>query len=142
MKRNPLNRNVLTDCSTRTGPVTREQVQARTRELAGIAGRTPQQVMQADYERAKRELTGETDPDRQDAVLDALPGEKRWAPLPGSTGHLFLYSSREDEDAEGRSVAEQLVDEGGIETRRDRQFRAARAAHAGDRTQTEISPSP
>lgn len=142
MKKNPLNRNVLTDCSTRLDPVTREQVQARTRELAVIAGRTPQHVMQADYERAKRELTGETDPDRQDAVLDALPGEKRWAPVPGSTGNQFLESSSEDGDAGGRSGAGQLVDGCGIGSRRDRQFRGAHCTRAGDRTQTEISPSP
>lgn len=52
-------------------PITREMVQARTRELAIIAGRPPPQVSQVDYEQAKRELTGESDLDRQNAVLDS-----------------------------------------------------------------------
>ena len=51
--------------------VTREMIATRTRELALRAGRTPPYVVQADYERAKRELTGETDSDRQDAVINA-----------------------------------------------------------------------
>jgi hypothetical protein len=55
-------------------PVTREMVHQRTRELTRIAGREPQHVLQADYEQAKRELTGESDGDRQQAMLDAVSG--------------------------------------------------------------------
>ena len=39
----------------------RELVRLRTSQLACLAGRTPDQITQADYERAKREITGETD---------------------------------------------------------------------------------
>ena len=60
----------------------------------------------------------------------------------GSTGNQFLESSSEDGDAGGRSGAGQLVDGCGIGSRRDRQFRGAHCTRAGDRTQTEISPSP
>ncbi len=49
---------------------TREMVRSRTLELASIAGREPHQIRQADYEQAKRELTGESDFDRQQAILD------------------------------------------------------------------------
>jgi len=49
--------------------VTPEMVRARTVELANIAGRSSIEIRQRDYERAKRELTGETDFDRQHAVL-------------------------------------------------------------------------
>ncbi len=52
------------------GPVTREMVQARTRELALMAGRVPPHVMQVDYEQAKRELTGTSEADQQDVILD------------------------------------------------------------------------
>ena len=48
-------------------------VHARTHELAEHAGRIPPYVEQSDYEQAKRELTGETDSDRQLAILDADP---------------------------------------------------------------------
>lgn len=54
------------------GPVTRERVHARTRELALEAGRVPPHVAQVDYEQAKRDVTGETDTERQDAALDAV----------------------------------------------------------------------
>src|ERR1019366_1007793 len=75
----------------------------------------PPQVRQSDYEQAKRELTGEPDIDRQDAILDALPETKRWDPVPGTTGVQTLESPSEDEDDEGRSETEQLVDEGAEE---------------------------
>ncbi|MBI5691021.1 MAG: hypothetical protein HZC55_13115 [Verrucomicrobia bacterium] len=49
-------------------PVTREVILTRTRELALRAGRVPPQVDQVDYEEAKRELTDETELDRQCSV--------------------------------------------------------------------------
>lgn len=52
-----------------TGSRTREMVRARTREFALIAGRGSHEIKQVDYERAKREVTGESDFDRQEAVL-------------------------------------------------------------------------
>jgi|GEM_PF-3592248 len=52
-----------------------ERLHARAKELAGIAGRTPENVSQQDYEEAKRELTGEWDLNRQEAKLEALPPE-------------------------------------------------------------------
>ena len=54
--------------------VTRERVYQRTREVAALAGRTPLLIRQADYEQAKREVTGEADNDRQLALLDQLTG--------------------------------------------------------------------
>jgi hypothetical protein len=57
--------------TARSRRVTREMIAARTRELALRAGRIPPYVAQADYEQAKRELTGETDADRQDALINA-----------------------------------------------------------------------
>jgi hypothetical protein len=63
------------DCSAKTRAhfpqVTREQLKTRTRELALLAGRLPAHVLQKDYEEAKRELTGESDWDRQEARIDA-----------------------------------------------------------------------
>lgn len=53
-----------------TRPVTREKVYARTVELASLAGRSSLQIKQMDYERAKREITGESDFDKQQALLD------------------------------------------------------------------------
>lgn len=49
---------------------TRDMVRFRTLQLATNAGRGAHQIKQIDYEQAKRELTGELDFDRQQAVLD------------------------------------------------------------------------
>jgi hypothetical protein len=53
---------------------TREMVRSRTIQLASIAGRGAHQIRQCDYEQAKRELTGESDFDRQQSMLDARWG--------------------------------------------------------------------
>ena len=128
MKKNPLSKGVLTKGFVGIGPVTRAMVDSRAHELAVMAGRASAQVTQVDYERAKRELTGEDDMDRQDALIDALPEDKRWDPVPGSEGREIPESPSEDEDDEGRSETEQLVDEGAEEAERDRVLQAARAA--------------
>lgn len=49
--------------------VTPHMVRSRTVELAISSGRSSIEIRQRDYEQAKRELTGETDFDRQQAVL-------------------------------------------------------------------------
>lgn len=56
---------------------TREMVRHRTIELASLAGRGPLEIKQCDYERAKREVTGETDFDRQQEILNGWKPEER-----------------------------------------------------------------
>lgn len=133
MNKNPLNKGVLSENSAVVGPVNRDMVQARARELALIAGRAAPDVSKANYDQAKRELTGESDLDRQDEMLDALPESKRWDPVPGSVGHQAAESASEDEDDEGRSETEQLVDEGVKEAEHDQMLQAARAAEKQDK---------
>lgn len=55
--------------STTTPSVTHEMVRFRTVEFAISAGRRSIEIRQSDYEQAKRELTGKTDFDRQQALL-------------------------------------------------------------------------
>jgi hypothetical protein len=128
VKKNPLAGGGLAARAAGIGPVTRELVQTRARELAVRAGRPPPHVTQADYLQAKRELTGESDVDRQDAILDALPESKRWDPVPGSPGNQAPESASEDEDDEGRSETEQLVEEGAAEAARDHALAAEKSA--------------
>ena len=128
MTQNPLSKGVLTENDLGIGPPTRKMAQARARELALMAGRVPPHVTQADYEQAKRELMGEPDMNRQEAILEAIPETNRSDPVPDSTGDQVPESPSEDEDDEGRSETEQLVDEGAEEAERDRMFQAARAA--------------
>lgn len=49
---------------------TREMVRERTEELATLSGRRSYDINQRDYEQAKRELTGERDSDKQQAILN------------------------------------------------------------------------
>jgi hypothetical protein len=127
MGKNPLNKGVISKNFAGVGAVTRAMVNARAGELALIAGHGSH-VTQADYEQAKRELTGESDTDRQDALIESMPESKRWDPVPGSEGRQVADLPDEDEDEEGRSETEQLVDEGAEEADRDRMIQAAQAA--------------
>lgn len=136
MKKNPLNKGVLTNNAAGIGPISRAMVLTRARELALIEGRDPAHPQPQDMAQARRELTGETDIDRQEALLDAIPESKRWDPVPGSPGHQAPETASEDEDEEGRSETEQLVEEGVNEAERDRMLQAAKAIEKDDRRET------
>jgi len=60
------------DVRGNTPAATPQMVRARTVEMAICAGRSSLEIRQRDYERAKRELTGESDPARQLAILYPL----------------------------------------------------------------------
>jgi hypothetical protein len=125
MGTNPLSKGILTENFVGIGTVSRAMVHTRARELALIAGHPEGRVSQAEYEQAKRELTGESDIDRQDEILESLPESKRWDPIPASEGRQVPEAPSEDEDDEGRSETELLVDEGAEEAGRDRMVQAA-----------------
>ena len=112
MKPNPLKDGVLTENSAGIGTVTRKMVRERAVELAVINGRTAQQVSKSDWEQAKRELTGEPDTDPKEAILESATESERWDPVPGSKGHKMPAAPSADEDDEGRSDNERLVEEG------------------------------
>src|SRR5580700_1886279 len=84
----------------------------RAAELAVINGRSKQDVSKSDLEQAKRELTGKPDADPKEAVLESAPESERWDPIPGSTGSKAPVAPSEDEDEEGRSDNQRLVEEG------------------------------
>jgi hypothetical protein len=98
-----------------------------------MAGRAPPQVTQADYEQAERELMGEPDMDQREAILESIPETNRSDPMPASTGQEVPESPSEDEDDEGRSETEQLVDERAEEADRDRMFQAVHETEESDR---------
>ena len=112
MKTNPLKQGILTENSAGIGTVTRKMVRERAVELAVINGRSAQNVAKADWEQTKRELTGEPDLDPKEAVLESVPESERWDPVPGSTGRKVPVAPSDDEDDEGRSDNERLVEEG------------------------------
>jgi hypothetical protein len=126
MKPNPLKQGALTENSAGLGTVTHKMVRERAIELAVINGRPAQDVSKTDWERAKRELTGEPEIDPKEAILEAAPESERWNPVPGSTGHKVPSAASEDEDDEGRSDEERLVDEGVAEAGLDQMRQASR----------------
>ena len=114
------------------GTVTPAMVEARARELAAIDGRDSSKPTKADYQQAKRELTGEEEIDPQEENVESLPESEGWDPVPGSTGRQAAESLGEDEDAEGRSEAAQMYEEGIDEAEHDQMRRAAKADEQSD----------
>jgi hypothetical protein len=128
MNNNPLKQGVLTENSKGIGTVTRKMVRERAVELAVINGRSAQQVSKSDWDQARQELTGEPGMDPKEAVLDSAPESERWDPVPGSTGHMVPAAPSADEDDEGRSDNERLVDEGIASAELDQSLQATKAA--------------
>jgi hypothetical protein len=133
MKTNPLKEGALTENSAGIGTVTHKMVRDRAVELAVINGRSAQEASKSDWEQAKRELTGEPDTDPKEAVLESTPESERWDPVPGSTGHKAPVSASEDEDDEGRSDNERLVEEGIEGAEHDQMRQASREAAKKDK---------
>ena len=115
------------------GTVTRQMVRERAVELAVINGRSAQDVSKSDWEQAKRELTGGSDTDPKEADLELAPESERWDPVPGSTGNKAPVSASDDEDDEGRSDNERLVDEGIAGAELDQRRQATREAAKRDK---------
>jgi hypothetical protein len=132
MKTNPLKEGALTENSAGIGTVTRKMVRERAVELAIINGRSAQNVSKSDWGQAKRELTGDSDLDPNEAALESAPESERWDPVPGSTGHKVPAASSDDEDDEGRSDNERLVDEGMAGAELDQSRQASRKAAGVD----------
>ena len=112
MNTNPLKEGALTENSAGIGTVTRKMVRQRAVELAVINGRSAQEISTSDWEQAQLELTGNSGKGSNEALLESAPESERWDPVPGSTGGKVPVAAGEDEDAEGRSDNERLVDEG------------------------------
>ncbi len=106
------------------GTVSSEMVERRARELA-LIGRQSSEPNEADYQQAKRELTGEPDADQVEERVEALAESENWDPVPGSAGSQAGESQGEDEDSEGRSESAQLFEEGVNEAEHDQMLRAA-----------------
>lgn len=126
----------MTANSAGLGTVTREMVQTRAVELALINGRSANEASQSDREDAKRELTGDSNADSNEAVLESAPESERWDPVHGSTGHKVPAASSDDEDDEGRSDNKRLVDEGIAGAEHDQMLQATMASAREDKSGT------
>ena len=114
------------------GTVTPAMVEARARELAAINGRRYSKPSEADYQQAKRELTGEAETGPQEENVESIPESDDWDPVPGSSGRQAAESLGEDEDAEGRSESAQMFEEGISEAEHDQMRQASRADEKSD----------
>jgi len=132
MKNNPLKDGVISENSAGVGTVTRKMVRARAAELAVIDGQLSSAATKDHFAQAKRELTGVPDTDLKDALLESAPESERWDPVPGSTGGKVAVAPSEDEDDEGRSDNERLVEGGIAEAEIDQSFQATKAAAKED----------
>jgi hypothetical protein len=132
--KNPFKQGHLTGNSKGIGTVTRKMVLARAHELAVINGRSSHAALESDFAQAQRELTGGPEIDPRTAVLEAAPETERWDPLPGSTGHKVAVTASADEDDEGRSDNERLVEEGVAEAEHDQMLQAGKS---GSRESTD-----
>ena len=133
MKPNPLKDGILTENSAGIGPVTRKMVRERAVELAVMDDRSAKEVSKSDWQQAKRELTGQPDMDPKEAMLESAPESERWDPVPGSTGYKVSTAPSEDEDEEGRSDNERLVDEGIAGAEHDQSLQATKEAAKKDK---------
>jgi hypothetical protein len=132
MTTNPLKEGALTENSAGLGTVTRKMVRARAAELAVIDGLLSTAATKSHFAQAKRELTGVPDTDPIDVILESAPESERWDPLPGSTGGKVRVAPSEDEDEEGRSDNERLVEGGIAEAEIEQSFQATKAAAKKD----------
>jgi hypothetical protein len=132
MKKNPLNKGIIMENAAGIGTVSAEMVEARARELAAINGRRSSKPSEADYQQAKRELTGGSEMDPQEESRESIAESDDWDPVPGSTGRQAAESLGEDEDAEGRSESAQLFEEGISEAEHDQMLRAAEEDEESD----------
>jgi hypothetical protein len=108
------------------GTINYEMIRNRASELAMIDGRAEEDASQADWDEAERELTNDAEP----PSLESVPESERWNPILGTVGHEAAVAFDDNEDEDGRSVEERLVQAGVAEADHDRRLAAARNAAA------------
>jgi hypothetical protein len=128
MNKNPSDNSALTGNLAGIGPVPREIEHERMPDPTWDAGHPQRQGSPADDDSAKRKLTRTSGAAQQEAILDSISEVKKWNPVPGSAGLQIPESPDEDEDDEGRSESEQLVEGGVEEAERDQILEATRDA--------------
>jgi len=133
MTRNPLKDGNISENSFGIGTVTRNTVLRRAEELATINGDGLHKVSASELEQAQQQLTGEPDRATQEATLESASESERWDPVPGSAGHKTPVPPNDDEDEEGRSDNERLVEEGVAGAEHEQMVQAAQAAARADK---------
>lgn len=128
MKTNPLKDGAISKNSAPLGTVTPAMIHERAVQLAMLSGRSPKEVSSADRIEAKQQLTGDSDAHEPTAILESVPESERWDVAGGSTGQKTPAAPGEDEDDEGRSDNERLVEEGIAGAEYDHKLQAEKEA--------------
>jgi hypothetical protein len=68
------------------------------------------------------------DPNPKQTILESAPESDRWNPVPGSTGNKVPVTPSADEDAEGRSDNEIMVETGIAAAEQNQSIQANQAA--------------
>ncbi len=132
METNPLSHGVLTESGVGIGVVSRKMIRERAAEIGLINGHPSSEVTKAEWDQAKRELSGGPALSPKMDLLQSAPEADRWNPVPGSPGQQAPESGSEDENAEGENEEAQLFAEGVNEAAHDQMLQAARAAKNPD----------
>ena len=113
MKKNPVDKGKVIKDGRGLGTVTREMVAERASELAVINGRTAENVLDSDFEQARRELTGtaEEQPGVARPRSERVPEQERWDPEGGSQGRQTPTNPVADETTSTQELVEEGVDE-------------------------------
>jgi len=101
---------------------TPEMVTKRAREIALIHERNPDDFTQADWEQARRELTGAETPASSEEPLKAAAFSSELGSIPGETGTQAPRIAPKDEAV----LAERLVSRGVDEAAHDQMVEAAK----------------
>ena len=128
MNTNPLHEGAMMIHGSGIGTVSYEMIQKRAAELAVIDGRLAEEASEADLDQAAQELMEGGEPDPTQTLLESVPESERWDPVLGSVGHEAAVTLDDNEDEEGRSVAERLVQAGVAEADHDQKLAAAQSA--------------
>jgi len=126
MNTNPMHEGAIMIHGKGVGTISDEMIRNRASELAMIDGRADEDASQADWDEAERELTSGAEP----PSLESVPESERWNPILGTVGHKAAVEFDDNDDEEGRSVEERLVQAGVAEADHDRKLTAARNAAA------------
>lgn len=126
MNTKPLHEGTIMIHGNGVGTISSEMIRNRASELAVIDGRPAAEASQADWDEAEQELTSGA----ESASIESLPESERWNPIPGTTGHEAAVEFDDNEDEDGRSVGERLVQSGIAEADHEQKLEAARNAAA------------
>jgi hypothetical protein len=122
MREDNIEEGRLTEHSRGLGTVTREMVMKRAREVAMINGRSPDQILESDFNQAKRELTGRPEVlEEQEAPRHRSHAELRET-VRGTRGRQARTVAAHDEQTD----AEKLVEEGVSDAEHDQMVEGTR----------------